>query len=222
MEIHLDYATFNFDSGCMDMDHVAISLLGSENQDLRWSQKGLNENSPSVSPYGLSWLNNSGYAPRPHRLQVSGLGCENFFYTLPQLVVDCHKNGGECSFSRLDFAFDVIIKKEEWKNFITSAFASSLNSERVLKKYTLAGSGEAMTIYIGSRSSPRFFRIYNKSLEDKNYKFRDNGQEIPVPDDSFVIRYEVELKRKLWNRDGKKVVVDPSPFSMIITPGNKA
>ena len=211
MEIHLDYATFNFDSDTMNQNLVAKALLG-DHSDLHCSYKCLNENSPSVSPFGLSWLNNSGFAPRPHRLQVSGLGCDNFFYVLPNLVSMCNNNGGECSFSRLDFAFDVIIKRDEWKKFISSAFESSLSSDRVLKKYTLAGSGEAMTVYIGSRTSPRFFRIYNKTLEDKSYIYKENGIPKELPDDSCVIRYEVELKRKLWNREGKKVVVDPSPL----------
>ena len=204
MEIHLDYATFNFDSECMTRADVVSALCGDDSfHDLRWSQKGLNDNSPSVSPFGLSWLNNSGFAPRPHRLQVSGLGCDKFFYTLPQLVTRVRNNGGDCSFSRLDFAFDVLMLKSDWKSFITSAFSSSLDSTRDRKKYTLAGSGSAMTVYIGSRSSPRFFRIYNKSLEDRDYVYFENGQPVTVPDGYYVIRYEVELKRKLWNRDGK-------------------
>ena len=159
MEIHLDYATFNFDADCMCKSDVAAALCGDSFRDLRWFQKGLNDNSPCVSPFGLSWLNNSGFAPRPHRLQVSGLGCDKFFYTLPQLVTKVRANGGDCSFSRLDFAFDVLISESQWKDFITSAFSSSLESDRDRKKYTLAGSGSAMTVYIGSRTSPRFFKI---------------------------------------------------------------
>lgn len=213
MVIHLDYATFNFDLGTMTPDEVGHALLGDENCNLHWVKNDLSDNALLRSPFGISWLPNSGYAPRPHRLQVSGFGCDNFFYTLPNLVSSCNARNGDCSFSRLDFAFDVIIEETEWKKFISKAFESSLNSERQLKKYTLSGTGLAMTIYIGSRTSPRFFRIYNKTLQDKQYIYHDDsGCEVKVPDGFCVIRYEVELKRKLWNRDGKKVVIDPSPL----------
>lgn len=212
MEIRLDYATFNFSTGAMSPELVGKTLLG-DNSLMRWSSKGNSgENSLVVSPHGCSWLPNSGYSLRPHRLQVSGLGCHNFAYVLPNLISVCSANGGEVSFSRLDFAFDVLIKRSEWKEFVKHAFSSSIDSDRDRKKYTLAGSGEAMTVYIGARSSPKFFRIYNKTLEDPRYQFKDNGVAVDVPDDSCVVRYEVELKRKLFNRNGNKVVFDPSPL----------
>ena len=66
MEIHLDYATFNFDADCMSKVDVASALCGDPHCDLRWSVRGLSDNSPAVSPFGLSWLNNSGFAPRHH------------------------------------------------------------------------------------------------------------------------------------------------------------
>lgn len=211
MLIRLDWATFNFSSQSMNMRKVSKSLLGHD-ADLRFVPKGKND-SFQVSPYGLSWLDDCGYDIRPHRLQVSGLGCSNFALTLPQLVLDCNNNGGEVSFSRLDFAFDVLMPEDRWSNFLVNAFDSSLHSNRSYKAYSLAGSGSAMTVYIGSRTSPRFFRIYNKSQQDKHYQFLDDdGNIADVPDGYCVIRYEVELKRKLWNRDGKKVVVDPSPL----------
>ena len=54
----------------------------------------------------------------------------------------------------------------------------------IMKKYTVAGSGENMTIYIGSRLSDIYFRIYNKSLESKSkksdYTFKENGKEVVV------------------------------------------
>lgn len=211
MEIRLDYATFNFSANCMSTAEVGKTLIG-DNSMMRWESHGLNENALITSPHGMSWLNNSGYAPRPHRLQVSGLGCAKFAYVLPMLISQCAKNGGETTFSRIDFAFDVIMKREQWKSFIVHAFESSMYSDRERKIYNLIGHGEDMTIYIGNRTSPKYFRIYNKTLEDSDYIYTENGVPVKLEDDQCVIRYEVELKRKLWNRNGQKVVYDPSPF----------
>lgn len=211
MEIRLDYVTFNFSANCMSTYEVGKTLLG-DNSLMRWASHGLNENALITSPHGVSWLNNSGFAPRPHRLQVSGLGCNKFAYTLPMLVSSCAKNGGETTFSRIDFAFDVIMKRDQWKSFIVHAFESSLKSDRKYKVYNLIGHGEDMTIYIGNRTSPKYFRIYNKTLQDPNYIYSENEKQIDLDVDQCVIRYEVELKRKLWNRNGNKVVYDPSPF----------
>ena len=209
MEIRLDYATFNFDKNCIDVDQISHALAG--DQDVMLRQKG-KSGSFLVSPFGLSYLNDSGWSPRPHRLQVSGVGCEKFAYTLPNLVTACNENGGECSFSRLDFAFDVIIKKDQWKSFLAKAFESSLYSERRLKKYALTGDGMAMTVYIGSRRSDYYFRIYNKSLESKEYVYTENGQVIDISDNEFVIRYEIEMKRHVHHIDNKCTVFDPSRY----------
>lgn len=210
MEIRLDYATVNFDAQSISVDDISKALSGSEN--LFFKAKGLSENALLVSPFGLSYLNNSGFAPRPHRLQVSGIGCEKFAYTLPNLVSTCRSNGGECSFSRLDFAFDVVISNDQWKEFIKSAFSSSIDSERIRKKYTLAGSGLEQTIYIGSRVSDAYFRIYNKSLENPSYIYTVNGLPRNIPLDHSVIRYEIELKRHVHHRSNGDVVFDPSPL----------
>ena len=205
MEIRLDYATFNFDKNCINVDQISHALAGDQNVMLR--QKG-KSGSFLVSPFGLSYLDDSGWSPRPHRLQVSGVGCEKFAYTLPNLITECRNNGGECSFSRLDFAFDVLISKESWKSFLAKAFASSLYSERERKKYALAGDGMAMTVYIGSRRSDYYFRIYNKSLESKDYVYTENGQIVDVDDDEFVIRYEIEMKRHFHCNNHKSILKD--------------
>lgn len=173
MEIRLDYATFNFDRDSVSVDSISRALSGDTSCAFR--AKSLREGALLVSPFGLSYLDNSGFAPRPHRLQVSGVGCEKFFFTLPRLVDLCRNNGGDCSFSRLDFAFDVLISEDAWRDFVCSAFQHSLFSERKAKKFSLAGKGLDMTVYIGSRVSDYYFRIYNKSLESKSYVYQGNS-----------------------------------------------
>lgn len=203
--VRLDYATVNFVPQSMSYTKVSKLLLG-DGQSLFWKARGLSENAPLYSPLGLRWMENNGYAEMPHKLEVSGVGCSHFGSVLPDLV-----NAAEHRFSRLDFAFDVIIPRAAWRRFICDAFEASLNSTRKAKCYRLAGQGEAMTIYIGSRRSAKFFRIYNKTLEDPKYTFVQDGQEIEVPDDMCVIRYEVELKRhNATSQDGIRIY-DPSP-----------
>lgn len=210
MEIRLDYATFNFDANTVNLDSISRALSGDLSCAFR--SKGVSENSLVVSPFGLSYLPNSGWSPRPHRLQVSGVGCEKFAYTLPNLVTLCRNNGGDCSFSRLDFAFDVLISESAWKDFIKSAFSASIDSTRKFKRFTLAGSGLAMTVYIGSRSSDYYFRIYNKSLESSSYVYCENGKPSDVPDGYYVIRYEVEMKRHVHHHGNVTTVFDPSQY----------
>lgn len=202
--VRLDYATVNFAPGSMSSGKVSKMLVGGDS--LFWRQKGLSENSPLYSPLGLRWMENNGYAELPHKLEISGVGCTKFALVLPDLV-----NEAEHRFSRLDFAFDVLVSCAAWRSFICRAFEASLNSERQAKCFRLSGQGEAMTIYIGSRRSPKFFRIYNKTLEDPKYTFVQDGVETEVPDGMCVIRYEVELKRHNVHAQNDIRIYDPSP-----------
>lgn len=203
IELRLDYATMNFDAGCMSAEMVGETLAG-DNNVMCWTRKGLSENAPIYSPLGVRWTENNGWQARPHKLEVSGVGCEKFALTLANLREKAGK--ARYGFSRLDFAFDVLIPKKRWKMFICRAFESSLNCERERKKYHLAGTGEAMTIYIGSRRGSKYFRIYNKTLEDPNYPMDSVECEGNI-EEFYIIRYEVELKRVL--RDHGRLY-DPS------------
>lgn len=205
-QLRLDYVTINFDSGKMDRLTVSKKLAGASDI-LRWTSKGLSDNERYVSPLGLRWLGNSGWSDAPHKLEVTGVGCEHFAATLPAL------RDRECShFSRLDFAFDVVMDRARWRDFICQAFSASMNSDRQRKKYRLTGTGEAMTIYIGTRTGSKFFRIYNKTLQDSRYEYHDaeTDEVVPLGDNECVIRYEVELHRKK-RIDGNHVrLFDPS------------
>lgn len=206
MLLHLDYATFNFDKGTRACRDLASLLAGGA--DLHFTKAGVSDGAPMISPFGLVWRENNGWEARPHRLDVSGVGCSKFASTLPLLRDPEHQH-----FSRLDFAFDILMPVARWRNFLANAFESSLEYEGRRKKYSLTGSGEAMTVYVGSRRNAKYFRIYNKSLEDKEYEYiSDSGEIVPVSDNYYVIRYEVELKRhKLRNHHGE-YLFDPSPL----------
>lgn len=204
MRLMLDYATFNFDEGTRSSRDLSDLLAGGT--DLMFRRAGMSDNAPLVSPFGLYWKENNGWAARPHRLDVSGIGCHKFAVTLPRLRDSEHQH-----FSRLDFAFDVPVSVYKWRNMLANAFETSLTIENRRKKYSLTGSGEAMTLYVGSRKCAKFFRVYNKTLEDKSYTYYDDdGNDVAVEDGYYIIRYEVELKRhKLKNFRGE-YIFDPS------------
>lgn len=204
MRLKLDYATFVFEKGVLRWGDISEKLSGG--MPLKWVTAGISEHAPMVSPFGLRWMENNGFAERPLRLDVSGVGCRKFEGTLPVL-----RDAEKQHFSRLDFAFDVIMDRKAWREFICHAFQDSLESTRHYKKYSLSGSGEAMTIYIGARRGSKFFRIYNKTLEDSSYVPRDDeGREIMLEPSQCVVRYEVELKRHNVHRNGVKTIFDPS------------
>lgn len=204
--LRLDYATFNFVPESINPERLQNVL--SAGTDFCWKRVGLSDNINLHSPLGLFWKSANGYAEYPHSLQVSGVGCTHFCLTLPFL-----RAAAECRFSRLDFAFDVIVSADSWKQFLCDAFNASMFSDRKQKKFVLTGSGNAMTVYIGARKSPYFFRIYNKTLEDKSYTYYDGeGNQVELSEDEYVIRYEIELKRFRRTLRGEKVLIDPSPL----------
>lgn len=204
-QLRMDWATLNFSEGCMNVK-MASELLAGDVDSLCWTKKGLSDHAPVYSPLGLRYTDNNGYSVRPHKLEVSGVGCEHFMMTLPEL-----RSSAENHLSRLDFAFDVIMSRTSWKQFLTQCFAASMISDRERKRYKLQGDGEAMTVYIGSRKSAKFFRIYNKTMEDSHYSYQDaDGHYVNLRDDECVIRYEVELHR--YKSTGKCAYeYDPSP-----------
>lgn len=203
--LRLDYATMLFDSGSVSPGIIQDKLAG---VDAHWVRKGRSDNAPLWSPLGMRYVNDCGAPDRPHKLEVSGVGCNKFELTLPSLL-----GLGGHHFSRLDFAFDVIMDRDQWKEFLKKCFMSSLDSERQRKRYRLAGEGEAMTVYIGSRTSPKFFRIYNKTMQDRQYVYEDAEGHIVNydTDNQCVIRYEVELHRwRSMSKYGEREY-DPSP-----------
>lgn len=217
--VKLDYATFAFGAGTIDLHDIESCLAGA---DLNFRQiSAASENSPYQSPSGLFYKPNNGSPKTPHTLQVSGLGCELFRSTLPRLS-EKMRDGSELGhFSRLDFAFDVLMSAQEWRKYYLGVITASVEEmnhpekARKVRKFQYQGYGDATTIYIGRRQqSPIFCRIYNKTLADKDYQFvSPDGDAVVVPPDSYVIRYELELKY-VWNSHGNGVVkvYDPSPL----------
>lgn len=209
--LRLDYATFAFTPGAVDLNRVQSVLAGGA--DLAFRQLGTFDTSPYQSPLGLYYKPDCGSKENPHILQVSGSACEHFRETLPCLGKVLRDGGEQAHFRRLDFAFDVIMARSEWRKYLSDCFIYSMEQTRQRKKFLLQGSGEAMTIYIGSRSSDRFFRVYNKTLQDPSYLFiNPDGTTTPVLEDQCVIRFEIEFKRQNRTRAGQRVVSDPSPM----------
>lgn len=209
--LHLDYATFAFTRDSVNLGKIQQCLSGGV--DLGFRQFGNSENSPLYSPYGLYYKPECGSIENPHILQVSGVGCEHFRETLPCLAKVLRDGGEQAHFRRIDLCFDVVMKRSEWRSYLAKCFTYSMENQRQRKKFLLQGSGEAMTVYIGSRNSSRYFRVYNKSLESPSYEFVSwDGTISPVADDECVIRYEIEASWKSrWLR-GQKAYSDPSPL----------
>lgn len=199
VNLKLDYLTLNFAAESVDLRSIEQCLC--PDTDLKFYKIGLSENSVISSPFGVSWLQNSGYTVRPHRVQISGVGCRHFEANIPYL-----RQLAENHISRADFAFDIRMTKCEWREFIQRVFNESLDMTRKAKKYSIAGYGEALTIYIGSRKCAKFCRIYNKSLEDKDYVYYEDDKIVELSDEEYVIRYELEFK----HFKGKGQNFDPS------------
>lgn len=207
--IRLDYATFAFTRDSVNLGKIQQCLSGGV--DLGFRQFGTSEHSPLHSPYGLYYKPECGSTENPHVLHVSGVGCEHFRETLPCLAKVLRDGGEQAHFRRIDLCFDVVMKRSEWRSYLVKCFTYSMENRRHRKKFLLQGSGEAMTVYIGSRNSDRYFRVYNKSLQSPSYEFVSwDGTIFPVADDECVIRYEIESSYKNRWRSGQKLVSDPS------------
>lgn len=214
--VKLDYATFAFEQGSISIPKIEDALAQC---DLHFAQtSNASENSPYNSPAGLFYKPNNGAKQSPHSLQVSGHGCELFRSTLPRLaslMQDGHEFG---HFSRLDFCFDVVMTKQRWREFylgVISASVDEMNNPekaRKVRKFMYQGYGDETTVYIGRRTSSAVFcRIYNKSLQNHQSVYNGAcGELLGVPDDSYIIRYEMELKYLSVVRPGRRTVYDPS------------
>ena len=216
--VKLDYATFAFEKGSISISQIEDALAQC---DLHFAQtSNASENSPYNSPAGLFFKPNNGAKQSPHSLQVSGHGCELFRPTLPRLaslMQDGHEFG---HFSRLDFCFDVVITKQRWREFYLGVISDSVaemnypEKARKVRKIMYQGYGDSTTVYIGRRASSAVFcRIYNKSLQDPDNKFcAACGELVDCPDDSYIIRYEIETKFTSRVRSGSRSVYNPSPL----------
>lgn len=216
--VTLDYATFAFEQGSISIPKIEDALSQCDLHFLQTSNAS--ENSPYNSPAGLFFKPNNGSKQSPHSLHVSGHGCELFRPTLPRLasiMQDGHEFG---HFSRLDFCFDVVMTKQRWREFYLGVISASVDEmnypekARKVRKVMYQGYGDSTTVYIGRRTSSAVFcRIYNKSLQDPEKKLCvASGEFLECPDDSYIIRYEMELKFTSRVRCGSRTVYDPSPL----------
>lgn len=212
--VKMDYCTMAFTAGTCSLQTLSHCLAG--DTDLHWMQIYNSEKSPYHSSLGLYYNDACGSVQNPHVARISGVGCEHFRTTLP-ILYDCLQTGGEqAHITRLDFCFDILMTKSAWRMFLSQCFAHQLATmdTRKVKRYVVHADGDSSTVYIGARSSDRYFRIYNKSLEDPQYQLLDplSGDPLEVPEDSYIIRYEVELKRRTRSRNGQNVTLDLKPL----------
>lgn len=216
--VKLDYATFAFEQGSISIPKIEDALAQC---DLHFAQtSNASENSPYNSPAGLFYKPNNGAKQSPHSLQVSGHGCELFRSTLPRLASLMQEDHEFGHFSRLDFCFDVVMSKQRWREFylgVISASVDEMNNPekaRKVRKFMYQGYGDSTTVYIGRRTSSAVFcRIYNKSLQDPEKKLCvASGELLDCPDDSYIIRYEIELKYTSRVNSSGRTVYDPSPL----------
>lgn len=216
--VKLDYATFAFEQGSISIPKIEDALAQCDLHFVQTSNSS--EYSPYNSPSGLFYKPNNGSKQSPHSLHVSGHGCELFRSTLPRLASLMQEGHVYGHFSRLDFCFDVVMRKERWREFylgVISASVDEMNNPekaRKVRKIMYQGYGDSTTVYIGRRTSSAVFcRIYNKSLEDPEKKLcAASGELLDCPDDSYIIRYEMELKYLSVARPGRRSVYDPSPL----------
>lgn len=214
--VKMDYCTMAFVPDSISLPRLSSLLAG--DTDLHWLRLWKNsdsDRSPVRSPLGLYYNDFCGSAQNPHLARISGVGCEHFRSTLPALFNQLETGGDAAHITRLDFCFDVLMSKSEWRMFLSNAFAYQLATEdsRKAKRYVVVANGDASTVYIGSRSSDRYFRIYNKTLEDPQYQFCGaDGTLQEVPEGFFVIRYEIEFKRKTRSIGGRDVTLNLKPY----------
>lgn len=212
--VKMDYCTMAFTAGTCSLQALSNCLAG--DTDLHWMQIYNSEKSPYHSPLGLYYNDACGSVQNPHVARISGVGCEHFRTTLPILYDRLQTGGEQAHITRLDFCFDILMTKSAWRMFLSQCFAHQLETmdTRKAKRYVVHADGDSSTVYIGARSSDRYFRIYNKSLEDPQYQLLDplSGDPLDVPEDSYIVRYEVELKRKTRTLRGQDVTLDLKPF----------
>lgn len=212
--VKMDYCTMAFTAGTCSLQALSNCLAG--DTDLHWMQIYNSEKSPYHSPLGLYYNDACGSVQNPHVARISGVGCEHFRTTLPILYDRLQTGGDQAHITRLDFCFDILMTKSAWRSFLAQCFAHQLETmdTRKAKRYVVHADGDSSTVYIGARSSDRYFRIYNKSLEDPQYQLLDPlfGDPLEVPEDSYIVRYEVELKRKTRTKNGVDMTLDLKPF----------
>lgn len=211
--VRLDYASMLFAPGTVGAEQIS-SLLTDKADCLSWQPLArpdrVDTRTPLNCPSGIFFRPDCGYDLAPHYVAFSGVGCENFRSVLPRLADHMYKSPNT-HFKRLDFNFDVLMSKTEWREFLCSVFSHQWDKRR--NKLVLLGSGDGSTVYVGSRVSEFYFRIYNKSLEDPDFRglFFD-GSPLIADDDSFIIRYEIEFKFKTRQTRGEDCSFDPSPL----------
>ncbi len=212
--VRLDYASLLFAPGTIDLPRISSALTGDDDL-LTWQPHAKPENvdarTPLSCPDGLYFRPDCGYDKAPHYLAISGCACEHFRSTLPALADIAYSTSPNTHFKRLDFNFDVRMSKKQWRAYLADVFVHQWDTRRT--KIVLMGSGDASTVYVGARASEIYCRVYNKSLEDPDFRgLNPDGSPMIPDDDEYLIRYEIEFKYKTRMVGGRDASYDPSPL----------
>lgn len=119
-------------------------------------------------------------------LQVSG-------YEAKRGIILAHE-GTQCS--RLDLQMTVFVGEDNVTNTIRTAYQQACQTDRPearhMKVTCIESRGKIQTVYLGSRASDIFFRIYDKFAESGKEEYRG------------CVRYELEIKgrasKALWRK----------------------
>lgn len=100
---------------------------------------------------------------------LSGSGCQLLGGRIWELLV--FLKSARAKFTRIDLAFDFINTESLMTNVRKDLVCQSFSGFQSWQEITTTNNDvKATTFYLGSRSSPRFARIYDKGLESGQYK----------------------------------------------------
>lgn len=229
--LRMDYCTIGMDEQTGNVVDVTTALTGCQPDDWKNIYDSQNDDKMIYNSKlgGLRWQENSGYAKKPRQLELKGTSFDALPTTISSWLPDMLKK--DINVSRVDFAIDLIVVKREWTRFVDDFMdykdrecqdkMSGKRRPAFLPSTDVRYGGAATTLYVGTRKSCKFYRTYNKSLQNPNYRPIDrDGRFVDVPDDCFVIRAELQLNRKTLHIGDTKYEFSVAELAKSYADGN--
>ena len=197
---HLDYYAVSLSTILPQWRIEDLHAGDSFDSDFGWRTFG--ESRVQSRNYGITYRN-LGDSKWQQQIVDTGVGCSTFGHFYKRFSEYCGEYGIDYRCSRVDFAFDVIMKRQAWLELCDAVYMDlRQDPERKNTRWSVIGGGYEQTLNYGTRKdNQKFFRIYNKTLESPLFNLLDDkGNAIVLSDDEFIIRFEVELKRTATSR----------------------